>query len=179
MILLSVLSSCIDAFLFGISFGLQKIRVTWIEALWSSFFPFVFALGAMSLGRFVGYNVDNMQAKGVSIFIYLMLAIYSYHNHHAKEYKEGIWVDQNKNKKIEGKEIILLALSLSLDTWIIALPLGFTYGNLFLLALLFGIANFVLLLIGNYLCHIVKRYIPCQMMSFSWVIFVVLALLHS
>lgn len=179
MIVLSVLSSCMDAFLFGISFGLQRIKVTWRVALLSSVFPFVFGLGALSLGDFIGSSIDKTDAKGVAVLVYLVLALYSYYDHRGKEYKEGIWIDKNKDKKIKGLEIVLLALSLSLDTWIIALPLGFRVENILFIALLFGISNFVLLLLGNYLCTWFKRYIPCQIMSFSWVIFVVLAILHS
>lgn len=179
MIMLSVLSSCMDAFLFGISFGLQKISLTWKEALISSLFPFFFGLGAMNLGNFIGSNINETQTNSVAVIVYVILAIYSYHDHHAKEYKEGIWVDCNKDHKITGKEVLFLSLSLSLDTWIIALPLGFRAQNTLLIAAFFGIANFTLLLLGNYLCTWFYKYVPCRTMSFSWVIFILLALLHS
>lgn len=179
MIVLCVLASCMDAFLFGVSFGLNKIKITYKTALLTSLFPFLFSFLSMKIARHVGSSVDTSVSKSISISVYLLLALYFYHNHKGKEYSEGIWIDQNHDLVIKGKEIVLLALSLSLDTWIIALPLGFSEYSILSLASLFGFANYGLLMLGNYCSIWLFRYIPCRIISFSWVIFVILALLHS
>ena len=124
-------------------------------------------------------GIEDKVSRGISVCVYLLLALYIAKNPSKKEYKEGVWIDQNKDLKISGKEIVLLSLSLSLDTWIIALPLGFSNHSSMGVALLFGLFNFCLLLLGNKFSEVIKERIPCQFMSFSWVIFIVLALLHS
>lgn len=179
MVILSVLASCMDAFLFGVSFGLNKISITRTTALFTSFFPFLFSLISMRIGSIVNMGTEDAVSKGISVCIYLLLALYMSKNHTKKEYKEGIWIDQNKDFRISGKEIVLLSLSLSLDTWIIALPLGFSDRSSIGVALLFGAFNFILLFLGNKFSEAIRDKIPCQLMSFSWVIFIVLAFLHS
>lgn len=179
MVLLSVLASSMDAFLFGVSFGLNKIRFSVTTALITSIFPFLFSFVSMRIGDFVNRGVDSLVSKSVSMCIYLILALYMYRNNKGKEYKEGTWIDQNKDFRISGKEIILLSLSLSLDTWIIALPLGFGNYSMIGIALYFAISNFCLLLLGNRCSERIVKRIPRQFMSFSWVIFILLALLHS
>lgn len=179
MILLSVLASSLDALLYGIGLRISKITVSWKVALFTSFFPFIFSFTSLKLGRYVSDSMSESTQEGMVILIYLVLSIYMYFTNSDREYKEASWIDLDQDQKINGRESILLALSLSIDTWIIALPLGILKVPELLVALLFGITNFILLYLGNRSNSDMVRKVFQRCISLSWILLILLALLHS
>ncbi|MBE6114802.1 MAG: hypothetical protein E7191_06935 [Erysipelotrichaceae bacterium] len=179
MIILSVLASSIDALLYGIGLGVSKITVTWKVALLTSLFPFSFALSSLKLGRYVSGSMSEATQEGIAVLIYLVLAVYMYFEQRGREYKEGNWIDLDQDQRINGRESLLLALSLSVDTWIIALPLGMIDVPELFVAFLFGFMNFILLYLGNRISSTMVRKISRSWMSLSWILFILLSLLHS
>lgn len=179
--LLCAISGSCDSFICGIVLGLNKIKVTRINALVLSLFPLFFSFVSIMIGQYISVFCTNEVKNSVSIITYLILALYTFHEQRkmtVSKWKNAQgWIDSDADKHLSLSELIPLAFVLSVDSLIIALPLSFNSVPVLLCAIMFGVCNYLSLMGGYYLVKHVKFVENSRILSFSWVIFIILALI--
>ena len=180
MIILHALLSNIDTFCCGIVYGYRKTKMSFISLISTSLFVFLFIYFINTLMNNYLRIINPNTANGLSTIIYLMLAYVTYSEYHKKNVTNYSNVsDLNHDNVISIIETIYLGLYLSLDNFLITLPLIFEGYPPFDIAATFGITTFIILQLGSCIGErLYNRDYSSYFMKYAWVLFIILSLIH-
>ena len=180
MIILHALLSNIDTLCCAIVYGYRKTKMSLISMLSTSLFEFKFIYFINMLMSDYLKIINVTTANGVSTFIYLMLAYVTY-----KEYRKMNLVssdnisDLNHYNVINVVETIFLGIYLSLDNFLLTLPLMFEGYSPFEIAATFAFSTFLILQLGNHIGeNLNTRNNTAYFMKYAWLLFILLSLIH-
>lgn len=116
LILLALITSA-DAFLFGISFGLKKIRLTFISLLIITLTGTIILMLSALVGNFISEYIYHGELIGSLILVGIGMWLCSDAENSTKnilEHPEK--ADINKSQKIEAFEAVIMGFVLSIDS---------------------------------------------------------------
>lgn len=177
MILIHALVSNIDTISCSMVYSLKRININ----VFAMFITSMVVAAVMWCSHFLLYPylelISKLSKDGLSTLIYLFMSFLSFEEYTKKRINDDIVIsDINNDDRINYFEAILLGLYLSLDNFLIALPLMFNNENIIIISIVFAFFTFVALYIGK---KIGSKFLDHRwLLKYTWVIFGVLAIIH-
>jgi len=139
---------------------------------------------SLNFGSYLAKWIPEIISRiiGASIFLFFALLSYKETKQRSNTFVKKIAYpehhDLNHDQKISTKEALLIALTLSMDTFIIALTLTTSYSNS-LVSILFGISNFLFLTTGTFIANLpLLKNLTKKIEYLPSILFVVLAFMR-
>lgn len=152
--ILLALSSAIDAFGIGITYGLKNIRVLFTAKIILFTCLFIVTLLGLLLGNCLSSilpnNITGIIGSSVLIFIGILILFSSF--------KKENDFDLDHSNNIDNKEVLLLCLAFSFDSFGIGLSSFFLKAPIFLLPLFVALFHLIFLSIGILLGSKIKKF---------------------
>jgi len=157
-ILLFAVSSNLDNLVIGVSYGIKRIRVSFVSNLIIALITFIGTLISMFLGKSITYFIPISFASALGSLIIIGIGIFGIINYIRNRKKETEWFatdsekyDKNNDKKIEYNEAITLGFALTINN--IGLGIGASISGLSILPTALGsfLFSILFLYLGNIL----------------------------
>lgn len=165
LILLALITSA-DAFLFGISFGLKKIRLTFIPLVIITLTGIIILMLSSLAGDFISEYISCGKLIGSLILIGIGMWLCSDTENSTKnilEHPEK--ADINKSKNIEPIEAVIMGFVLSIDSATIVLGSSITDKSLIILPIFVLIFQIVFIVLGIFIGDKGIRNIPDRLIT--------------
>ncbi len=179
LILLALIASA-DAFLFGISFGLKKIRITFISLVMITITGIIILLLSAFAGNFISGYISCGELIGSFVLIGIGMWLCSDTENSTKnilEHPEK--ADINKSKIIEPKEAVVIGFVLSIDSAAIVIGSSITDKNIILLPIFILIFQIIFICIGIFIGDKGIKNIPDRLITLISGFFIVMIGLYK
>ena len=144
--LILAISSSIDSFGIGITYGLKKIKLSDLSKL----ILFLISIIVTSISVVFGIFLKNsLSSNFIDIFgslFFICMGIFIILKTNKQEYS----FDFDDSKNIDSKEALILGLALSLDSFCIGIGASSININIYIFSFLVAILQFLFLSLGNF-----------------------------
>lgn len=176
-ILLFVISSSLDNFVVGLSYGIKKIKINFFNNLLIALISGIGTFLAMALGNILKLYIPPSLANYIGCGILMLLGIYlifdffrlKYKNYNFERKKSNSTlekidfydeilnhpeiIDKDKSNIIEFKESLILGIALSLNNFGLGIGASIIGLNIYLTSLLSIIFSLIFIQAGFYIGH--------------------------
>lgn len=176
-ILLFVISSSLDNFVVGLSYGIKKIKINYFNNLLIALISGIGTFLAMALGNILKLYIPPSLANYIGCGILMLLGIYlifdffrlKYKNYNFERKKSNSTlekidfydeilnhpeiIDKDKSNIIEFKESLILGIALSLNNFGLGIGASIIGLNIYLTSLLSIIFSLIFIQAGFYIGH--------------------------
>ena len=199
-ILLFIMALSMDTFFVGISYGISQIKVTFYSIIIINLVCSIIFAFSLFLGSFLFFIFPNNIIKLLGFSLLFLLGVFKLCDYGVKKwiykkssskiefhafhilfiiqvYGDSTKADLDASKTLSWKEAVILALTLSIDSFTAGIGAGIIYTNHLLLvcfSFLFGICIFVF---GNTLGKYLAKYFSHDLNWISGVLLILLAVL--
>lgn len=178
--LIFALSSNLDNFVVGLTYGIKKIKINLTSLLLIAFITTLGTVISMSLGKIVVYFITVKEANIIGGLILIFLGLWTiikYYLNFGDILSNPEIVDRDKSLTIDSKEATVLALALSMNN--IGLGIGASISGISFLitAISTFVFSIILMMVGRL---IGKKYFPKSLESkatlFSGILIIILGI---
>ncbi|MCX7883802.1 MAG: sporulation membrane protein YtaF [Caloramator sp.] len=170
LILLFSISSSSDNFIIGISYGIQKISISFLYNLIIAFISCIGTFISMLLGKILTNFISPFLANILGAALLIILGLYMQYNSYKSKKNNNLYtsntskiecyeniimhpeiIDSNKSKTIELKESILLGSILCLNNIGLGIGVSILGLNIYITSLSSMIFSLVFIKLGSYI----------------------------
>lgn len=197
-ILFFVISSSSDSFVVGLSYGIQKIKINFLNNIIVSFIAGISTLGSMLIGKYLSCYLPGQTTNYIGSVILILFGIYSIieplkkapkvpseqskHHHGYTEHYEDILknpalADTDHSKNIEVRESFVLGIALSLNNIGLGIGASITGLNPYSTSLLSFLCSAIFIKLGRYVGDsFFSRFLSKYAESISGIIIILLGI---